>query len=70
MAKYYRFEYSAGYCGTEVKEIIKFPDDVDEEYVSEFYSDWYEEKNTAHGRYKEISEEEAERDGIDQDYTE
>lgn len=66
MAKYYKFHYSAGYCGTEEEQIVKFDDNVSEKEVEEVFGDWYECVNTASGSYEEISEEEAE----DEDYTE
>lgn len=69
MAKYYRFHYSAGYCGTDEEHIVKFSDDVSEEEVEEAFDDWYESVNTANGDYEEISEDEAEDEGIDEDYT-
>lgn len=69
MAKYYRFNYSAGYCGTYRKEIVKFPDDASEKEVEEAFNDWYDSVNTADGGYDEISMEEAEDEGIDEDYT-
>ncbi len=70
MAKYYKFHYSAGYCGTEEEQIVKFDDNVSEKEVEEVFGDWYECVNTASGSYEEISEEEAEDEGIDEDYTE
>ncbi len=70
MAKYYKFSYSAGYCGTDEEQIFKFSDNVSEKEVEETFDDWYECVNTASGSYEEISEEEAEDEGIDEDYTE
>lgn len=69
MAKYYRFNYSAGYCGTDQEQIVKFSDDVSEKEVSETFDDWYDSVNIADGGYEEISKEEAEDKGIDEDYT-
>lgn len=69
MAKYYKFNYSAGYCGTDEQQIVKFDDDVSEKEVSEAFEYWYDSVNTASGSYEEISEEEAEDEGIDEDYT-
>ncbi len=70
MAKYYKFNYSAGYCGTDEEAVFKFPDDVSEDEVKEVFEDWYNSVNTASGNFDEISEEEAEEDGIDMDCTE
>jgi hypothetical protein len=70
MAKYYRFHYSAGYVGTDVDEIFKFPDNVTENEVSETFDEWYDEQLTSSGSYEEISEEKAEKDGIDEDLSE
>lgn len=70
MAKYYRFHYSAGYCGTDEEQIVKFSDDVSEKEVEETFDDWYESVKTCEGDYEEISEEEVEDEGVDQDYTE
>lgn len=69
MAKYYKFHYSAGYCGTDEWQIVKFADDVSEKEVSDAFDDWYDSVNTASGSYEEISEEEAEDEGVDDDYT-
>lgn len=69
MAKYYKFHYYAGYCGTDEEQIVKFSDDVSEKEVSEIFDDWYDSVNTSEGNYEEISEEEAEDEGIDEDYT-
>lgn len=69
MAKYYKFHYSAGYCRTDEDQIAKFDDNVSEKEVTEAFEDWYDSVNTASGSYKEISEEEAENEGIDEDYT-
>lgn len=70
MVKYYRFEYETGCCQSETREVARFPDDATEEEVTDVFKEWYEEKRTDSGGYKEISKEEAERDGIDQDYAE
>lgn len=69
MAKYYRFHYSAGYIGTDEEQIVKFPDDVSLEELSDTFDDWYDSVNTASGNYDEISEEEAENEGIDEDFS-
>ena len=69
MAKYYRFHYSAGYCGTDEGQIAKFADDVSGKEVEEAFDNWYELVKTCEGSYEEISEEEAEDEGIDEDYT-
>lgn len=68
MAKYYKFTYSAGYIGTDVAEVIEIPDDYSEADVKELYEDWFECQLTASGNYKEISEEEAKENGIDESY--
>lgn len=69
MVKYYKFHYSAGYCGTDEEQIVKFADDVSEKEVSDTFDDWYDSVNTASGSYEEISEEESEDEGVDEDYT-
>lgn len=69
MAKYYKFHYSAGYCGTDEDQIFKFDNNVSEKEVSEIFDDWYDSINTASGSYEEISEKEAKAAGIDEDYT-
>lgn len=70
MSKYYRFHYSAGYCGTDEESIVKFSDDVSEKEVEETFDDWYESVKTCEGSYEEITEEEAEDEGVDDDYSE
>lgn len=67
MAKYYRFNYSAGYVGTDKTAVFKFSDDATEEEVREAFDDWYENQSKEHGDFEEISEEEAEDEGIDED---
>lgn len=68
MAKYYKFHYSAGYVGTDEEAIYKFADDVSEKEVAEIFDDWYENVKTDEGDYEEISKEEAEDEGIDEDF--
>ena len=67
MAKYYKFTYNAGYVGTEESAIFKFGDGASENDVSETFDDWYEQMMTCSGDYEEISEDEAESEGIDED---
>lgn len=67
MAKYYKFYYDAGYCGTEREKIIKYDDDVSEEQVFSDFNIWYENQRNDSGDFKEISEEKAEELGIDID---
>lgn len=67
MAKYYKFTYSAGYVGTDETAIYKFADDVSESEVQEVFDNWYEEQQRHYGDFEEISEEEAEDAGIDED---
>lgn len=70
MAKYYKFHYSAGYVGTDETEVYKYDDSVEEKNVKEDFEDWYEEQRKDTGSFKEISEEEAESEGIDEDLSE
>lgn len=70
MSKYYKFHYSAGYVGTDVDEVIKVSDDVSEKELEEIFDDWYESQRNDSGGYEEISEEEAEEIGIDEDLEE
>ena len=69
MAKYYKFHYSAGYCGTDQTAICKFSDDVSETEVEEAFDEWHEYVRTDRESFEEISKEEAEGEGIDVDYT-
>ena len=69
MAKYFEFCFNAGYAGTSKKEIMKFNDDVTEKEVEECFEDWYASKRWDEGGYTEISEEEAEEFGVDEDYS-
>ncbi len=68
MSKYYKFHYSAGYVGTDVGEVMKFSDDASESEVEETFDDWYANRQRDSGGYQEISEEEAEKLGINEDY--
>lgn len=43
---------------------------MSEKEVSDAFDDWYENVNTASGSYEEISEKEAQDEGIDEDYSE
>lgn len=70
MAKYYKFHYDAGYCGTDVDEVFKYDDDISENQVQSDYEDWYEAQRSDIGDFAEISEEEAEELGVDEDLTE
>ena len=70
MAKYYKFKFSAGFAGTATENIIKFDDNVTEKEIEEIFNDWYEEQRRDYGSNNEISEEEAERLGVDEDYSE
>lgn len=67
MSKYYKFHYDAGYCGTDTDEVFKFSDDTPESKVEEVFEDWYENQKNDSGDFEEISEEEAEELGIDED---
>lgn len=70
MSKYYQFHYDAGYVGTDVDEVIKVSDDVSEKELEEIFDDWYEGQRSDSGGYEEISEDEAEEIGIDEDLEE
>lgn len=70
MAKYFKFHYDAGYVGTDVDEVYKFDDDISDNEVEETFDDWYEEQRSDNGEYEEISQEEAEELGIDDDLSE
>ena len=70
MAKYFKFHYDAGYVGTDVYEVYKFDDDISDNEVEEVFDDWYEEQRSDNGEYEEISQEEAEELGIDDDLSE
>lgn len=70
MAKYYKFHYSAGYVGTDETAVYKYDDSVEEKEVQEDFNDWYEECRNDSGGFEEISEEEAENEGIDEDLSE
>ncbi len=67
MSKYYKFYYDAGYIGTDVEEVFKISDDVSEKELEEIFDDWYDSQRSDSGGYEEISEEEAEEIGIDED---
>ena len=69
MAKYYIFRFNAGYIGTDTEAIVKFNDDMTEDDVEESFEDWYANERNDSGGFEEISEEEAERLGIDEDYS-
>lgn len=70
MAKYYKFHYDAGYCGTDVDEVFKYDDCVSEQEIEEDFDEWVEEQRTDRRYYQMISEEEAEELGVDEDLTE
>ena len=70
MAKYFKFHYDAGYVGTDVDEVYKFDDDISDNEVEELFDDWYDNQRRDNGEYEEISQEEAEELGIDDDLSE
>lgn len=70
MAKYYKFHHDAGYIGTDTEEVFKYDDDTSYEDVQSDFEDWYEDRRTDSGSFEEISEEEAEDLGIDEDLSE
>lgn len=69
MSKYVKFNYSAGYVGTDTSEIYVFEDDATEEEIEQCHKDWVEEQHSWESGFKEITKEEAERledeEGID-----
>lgn len=67
MSKYYKFHYDAGYIGTDVDEVMKVSDDTSESEVEGIFDDWYDEQRSDHGGFEEISKDEAEEIGIDED---
>ena len=69
MAKYFKFCFSAGYAGTDTKQIMKVNNDSTEKEVDELFEGWYAETRTDSGYYEEIPEEEAEELGVDEDYS-
>ncbi len=70
MSKYYKFYYNAGYIGTDVEEVFKISDDTSARKVEEIFDEWYDEQRSDSGSFEEISEDEAEEIGIDEDYEE
>ena len=67
MAKYYKFIYNSGYGGTKESAVFKFDNDISEDEVREAFDDWYTQMMTCSGSFKEISEDEAENEGITED---
>lgn len=70
MAKYFKFHYDAGYVGTDVDEVYKFDDDISDNEVEDAFDEWYDDQRSDNGEYEEISQEEAEELGIDNDLSE
>lgn len=70
MAKYYKFYYSAGYVGCDENVVFKFSDSTSEEEIEKAFNDWYQSVDTSFGNFYEISEKEAEKYEIDEDYME
>lgn len=70
MAKYFKFHYDAGYIGTDVNEVFKFDGDISDNEVEDVFDNWYDEQRSDNGSYEEISQEEAEELGIDDDLSE
>lgn len=50
--------------------MYKYADSVEQKEVQEDFDDWYEEYRNDSGSFEEISEEEAENEGIDEDLSE
>lgn len=70
MAKYYKFTYSTGYANADETAVYKYEDSIEEEQVKEDFDDWYNECRRDSGNFEEISEEEAENEGIYEDFSE
>ena len=68
MAKYRKFYYSAGYVGTDTTEIMKFDNSATDKEIEGSFEDWVEEQHSWSSDLTEMSEEEAEGEGIDEEY--
>lgn len=68
MAKYRKFTYTTGYCGTEKSAIFKFSDSYTEKEIEGIYDEWYEDQRSDSGDIEEISEEDALDGYIDDEY--
>lgn len=68
MSKYVKFEYSAGYVGTDVTEIYVFDDDATEDQIEREFKEWVESQHSWEAGFNEITDEEAkelEEDGVE-----
>lgn len=61
MSKYIKFNYSAGYVGTDTSEIYVFSDDATETEIEQCYKEWVEEQHSWQSGLEEITKQEAER---------
>lgn len=68
MAKYRKFEYSAGYVGTDTKVIMKFSDDYTEKQIEEIFNGWVEDQQSWSADFTEVDESEVEEDDIEDEY--
>lgn len=64
------FFFDGGYSGSEEKHIYMFSDDITEGEVEKVFDEWYDSMRTDGGGFTEISEKEAEENGIDNDLSE
>lgn len=69
MAKYFRFEFNAGYVGTDCSQVFKFNDDVTEKEVNNIYEEWYADQRSDYGDCIEIEVDEDDNDEDIEDYT-
>jgi hypothetical protein len=68
MAKYRKFYYNAGYIGTTTEVAMKFSDDTTENEIKDIFDEWVEEQHCYTYDFTDITEEEAEEMGIEDEY--
>ena len=70
MAKYYKFNYTTGYVGTDTEVIFKFPDDWTDKDIARIFDEWYDEQRSDSGDYEELDQEDEDfnEDNFDDSY--
>lgn len=68
MAKYRKFNYDAGYVGTETEVIMKFTDNYTEDEIEDIFNDWVQEQHCWSCDCVEIDESEIDIWQIEDEY--
>lgn len=68
MAKFRKFQYSAGYIGTDTEVIMEFSDDYTEEQINDIFEGWVDEQHCWSSECTEVDESEVDENEIEDRY--